>query len=142
MATGPAPTLPNGTGGWLQGEGNSAEPILFATNTANYGSYTTGSTVTTTELLSGLLSATLAGGAANLTLPTAALLDAAVPNAVAGLAFEFGVNSTTNTATIVGGTGVTTNATGAGSMAVAAAASARFRIVKTGDAAWSVYRVG
>ena len=142
---GPTPTLPNGTSGPQIGYGGPGIPIMrtFAVPPATY---TAAATVTTTELLTGLLSATLAGGAANLTLPTGTQLDAAFSNAVApaliGSSFDFGVNATTNTATLVGGTGVTTNAAGAGSMAVAAAASATFRLVKTGDATWNLYRVG
>lgn len=141
MATnGPAPTLPNGAGGFQVGDGNVSEPILGVMAISAIGSYTGSATVTTNELLSGLL--TYTGSGHTLTLPTAALIDAAVPNAVTGSYIEFGVNATTGTATLAGGTGITTNATGAGSLAVAANASARYRLVKTGTAAWNLYRIG
>jgi len=137
---GPSPTLPTSGGGQQLGDGNTTSPILGVMKTSAIGSYTGNATVTTAELLSGLLSYTGAGH--TLTLPTAALLDAAVPAAKVGSFIEFGVNATTGTATLAGGTGITTNATGAGSLAVAAAASARYRLVKTGTAAWNLYRVG
>jgi len=104
------------------------------------GSYTTTSTITTAAILSGLL--TYTGSGHTLTTPTGTQLDAAVPNAKVGSFIEFGVNATTGTATLDGGTGVTDNATGAGSLAVAANASARYRLVKTGTATWNLYRVG
>ena len=141
MATnGPAPTLPNGTGGYQVGNGAAGEPILGVMSISAIGSYTGNATVTTGELLSGLLSYTGAGH--TLTLPTGTLLDAAVPSAVTGSYIEFGVNATTGTATLAGGTGITTNATGAGSLLVTAATSARFRLVKTGTATWNLYRLG
>ena len=46
------------------------------------------------------------------------------------------------TARLAGGTGITDNAAGVGSLLVVAASSARFRLVKTGTAAWNLYRVG
>lgn len=140
---GPTPLLPNGTAGPQIGYGGPGIPNM-RTMAVPPATYTTTSTITVTELLGGLLSYTGAGH--TLTLPTAALLDAAFNNAVApaliGTSYDFGVNATTGTATLAGGTGVTTNAAGAGSMAVAAAASATFRLVKTGDATWNLYRVG
>lgn len=140
VSTGPTPTLANGTGGYQDGLGYAGEPIMGVMNITAIGSYTGAATVTAAELISGLLTYTGAGH--TLTLPTAALLDAAVPNAGVGSYFEFGVNATTGTATLAGGTGITTNATGVGSLLVTAASSARFRLVKTGTAAWNLYRVG
>ena len=140
---GPTPTLPNGTAGPQLGYGGPAIPNM-RTFVVPPATYTTTSTVTTAELLTGLLSYT--GSGHTLTLPTGTLIDAAFTNAVApslvGSSFDFGVNATTGTATIAGGTGVTTNASGAGSMLVTAATSATFRLVKTGDATWNLYRVG
>lgn len=139
-ANGPTPTLPISGYGQQNTDGNSSNPLMGTMTITAIGSYTGNATVTVNELLSGLLTYTGAGH--TLTLPTAALLDAALVNAKTGSFIEFGVNATTGTATLAGGTGITTNATGAGSLAVAANASARYRLVKTGTAAWNLYRVG
>lgn len=64
-------------------------------------------TVTAAELLGGLLIETKAG-AATLTLPTATLLNAALPGAAVGKSFEFYVRNTgNNTTTVAVGTGGT-----------------------------------
>ena len=68
-------------------------------------------TVTAADLLGGFILATKAG-AATLTLPTAALLNAAIPAAAVGRCFEFFVRNTgNNTYTMAVGTGGT-SATG------------------------------
>ncbi len=136
-ANGPTTAIAN-TSSYQVGLGDSEPNVGYMTITS-IGSYTGNATVTVTELLSGLLSYTGAGH--TLTLPTAALIDAALPSAKTGSFIEFGVNATTGTGTVAVGTGITATAT-AGSLAVAAAASARFRLVKTGTAAWNIYRVG
>lgn len=137
---GPSPTLPVAGAGQQIGDGNSSDPIMGTMAITAIGSYTGTATITTAELLSGLL--TYTGSGHTLTLPTATLLDAAVSNAKTGSFIEFGVNATTGTATLAGGTGITTNATGVGSLLVTTGTSARFRLVKTGTAAWNLYRVG
>ncbi len=64
-------------------------------------------TVTAADLLGGLILATKAG-AATLTLPTAALLNAAIPAPAVGRSFEFYVRNTgNNTYTMAAGTGGT-----------------------------------
>lgn len=69
--------------------------------------YTDTATVTAAELLGGLLIDTK-NGAATLTLPTAALLNAALQAPVAGRSFEFAVRNTgNNTCTVAVGTGGT-----------------------------------
>ena len=79
-----------------------------------------------------------------LTLPTAALIDAAVPSARVGSTFDLGVvNAAAATYTVAfsvtGSTGVSNG--GNGVVSLAAATSALFRFRKTGDAAWSVYKI-
>lgn len=75
-------------------------------------SYPDTATVTAAEVLGGYLIETKAG-AATLTLPTAALLNAAIPGPAVGLSFEFYVRNTGNNTTTVavgtGGTSVTGN---------------------------------
>ena len=140
---GPTPTLPNGTAGPQLGYGGPGIPMMrtFAIPPATY---TTTSTITAAQIIGGLLSYT--GTGHTLTTPTGTLLDAAFTNAVApplvGSSFDFGVNATTGTATLAGGTGVTDNASGVGSLLVTTGTSATFRLVKTGDATWNLYRVG
>lgn len=64
-------------------------------------------TVTAADLLGGLILATKAG-AATITLPTATLLNAAIPGAAVGKSFEFYVRNTgNNTYTVAVGTGGT-----------------------------------
>ncbi len=68
-------------------------------------------TVTVSDLLGGFILATKAG-AATITLPTAALLNAAIPAPAVGRSFEFFVRNTgNNTYTVAVGTGGT-SATG------------------------------
>jgi hypothetical protein len=123
---GTAPTLTN--------------PILASTTYMQQGAQTSkaaAATLTIAELLTGIIQYT--GAAASLTLPTGTLIDAGV---LAGLpvdrAFEFIViNTGTGAATLVAGTGLTL----VGSMAVAIATSARFRVRKTAANTFTVYRV-
>ncbi len=69
--------------------------------------YPDSATVTAAELLGGLLIETKAG-AATLTLPTAALLNASFPGAAVGKTVEFYVRNTgNNTTTVAVGTGGT-----------------------------------
>jgi len=139
---GPTPALPDGTSGVQVGYGSGSIPVM-GVQTVPPATFTTTSTITTTQLLTGLLSYT--GSGHTLTTPTGTQLDTLFGNAqslLIGSSFDFGVNATTGTATLAGGTGVTTNASGAGSMLVTDATSATFRLVKTGTATWNLYRVG
>ena len=133
--------LPNGSGGYQVGSGNVNEVILSysaapqtATNTA---------TLTAAQITGEMLVATPTANA-TLTLPTGALIDAAVPSARVGSTFDLGVvNAAAATYTVAfavsGVTGVTDG--GNGIVSLAAATSALFRFRKTGDAAWSVYKI-
>lgn len=79
--------------------------LVYQTVTAT--SYADSATVTTAELLGGLLIDTK-NGAETLTLPTAALVNAAVPGAAVGKSFVFYVRNTgNNTTTVAVGTGGT-----------------------------------
>lgn len=94
-------------------------------------------TVTIAQLLTGIIQYT--GGAANLTLPTGALIDAGL---LAGLpvdrAFDFSVvNTGSGAATLVTSTGLTL----VGSMVVTNGTSARFRVRKTAASTYTVYRL-
>lgn len=99
-------------------------------------SYADTATVTAAELLGGLLIDTK-NGAATLTLPTAALLNAAIPGPAVGTSFEFAVRNTgNNTATVAVGTGGT-SASG-NTLTVATVNTRLFLLRVTGVASESV----
>lgn len=114
---------------------------------------TTTVALTAAEVLSGILLCNQAGGAAaTYTMPTGTLLQAQInatmPNFVVGDTFELSfVNVSTVAAedvTIAGGVGTTAagNMTIPSNAAVGDAAYATFRFRKTGDNAFTFYRIG
>jgi len=127
--------LPNGTGGYQLGDGNLNEPILGVQSTPN--TYTTAVTLTVADLTNGLVICN-SGTARNLTLPTAAATDAAISSAKVGSSFDLALLSPGAAAgTIVAGTGWTLSGSGAGVIGQATV----FRAVRTGDAAYTLYRI-
>ena len=132
--------LPNGSGGYQIGAGNRTEPIMGAYAAPQTATAT--ATLTATQVVSGMLLANPSAVAAVYTLPTAALIDAAVPNATVGNTFDLNIiniGTGSGTVTLAMGTGVTDG--GNGVVAVAITSSADFRFRKTGDAAWTVYKI-
>jgi hypothetical protein len=128
--------LPNGAGGYQLGDGNVGEANLTVQGAPT--ALTAAATLTAAQLSNGLF--TYTGAAVNLTLPTVADLEAGIASAQkVNAAFEFGVINIggTNAATLVVGTGWTI----VGVAAVSANTSARFLARKTGDGAWTAYRV-
>ena len=128
--------LPNGSGGYQIGDGNLTE-ISFS-NLTIPTALTATATLTVDVLAAGIVIYTSAS-TGNLTLPTAALTVAAFSSAKVGSSFELALIATsTGVPTIVVGTGWSLASTsGAG----VASKSVLFRAVKTGDAAYSLYRV-
>jgi hypothetical protein len=128
--------LPNGSGGYQVGDGNLNTPV-FNTITVPTA-YTAAATLTAADLASGLVIYT-SSSTANLTLPTAAITDAAFSSAKVGSSFDVAlVTTSTGVPTIVVGTGWSLASTsGAG----VASKSVLYRAVKTGDAAYSLYRI-
>jgi hypothetical protein len=128
--------LSNGSGGYQVGDGNLNTPV-FSTITVPTA-YTATATLTAADLASGLIIYTSAS-TGNLTLPTAALTDAAFSSAKTGSAFDVALVATgAGVPTIVVGTGWSLASTsGAG----VASKSVLYRAVKTGDAAYSLYRI-
>ena len=128
--------LPNGSGGYQVGDGNLTQ-ISFSNLTVPTA-LTATATLTVNDLAAGLVIYTSAS-TGNLTLPTAALTDAAFSSAKVGSSFELALIATSSgVPTIVVGTGWSLASTsGAG----VASKSVLFRAVKTGDAAYSLYRV-
>jgi hypothetical protein len=130
--------LPNGSGGYQVGDGNLGEPLFFAQGAPT--ALTAGATATAAQLAGGLF--TFNGTAGNLVLPTVALWEAAYPSTgKVDAAFDFFVinidASGSDAITVAVGTGWTL--VGAG--AVSAGTSGHFRCRKTGDGAWTVYRI-
>lgn len=132
--------IPNGAGGYQVGAGNRAETTLgyaAAPQTA-----TATATLTAAQVVGGMLVANPSTSAATYTLPTAALIDAAVPNATIGSTFDlYLVNTGTSSGavTLATATGLTDG--GNAFVAVAVTSSAMFRFRKTADAAYTVYKV-
>ena len=128
--------LPNGAGGYQVGDGNLTE-ISF-TNFTVPAAYTATATLTVNDLAAGVVIYT-SSSTGNLTLPTATLTDAAFSSAKVGSSFDLALVATsTGVPTIAVGTGWSLASTsGAG----VASKSVLFRAVKTGDAAYSLYRI-
>jgi hypothetical protein len=127
--------LPNGAGGYQLGDGNLNE-VTFNVS-AIPTAYTAGVTLTTNDLAGGLVVYT-SSSTANLALPTAAVVDAAFSSAKINSAFDVSLIATsTGVPTITAGTGWTLVGVGTG----VASKSVLFRAVKTGDAAYTLYRI-
>lgn len=127
--------LPNGAGGYQVGDGNLSE-VQLNTQVAPVAK-TAAATLTAAELTGGII--TYTGAAVNLTLPAATDVDTLVSSAKVNSSFEVYIINTgaTNAATVVVGTGWTI----VGAAAVSAATSGHFLARKTGDGAWTLYRV-
>jgi hypothetical protein len=128
--------LPNGAGGYQINDGNVSEAVLFVQGAPT--SLTAAATATSAQLANGLF--VFNGTAGNLTLPTVALLEADISSAAkVDAAFDFIVINTdaADAITLVVGTGWTI----VGAAAVALSTSARFRARKTGEGAWTCYRI-
>jgi hypothetical protein len=93
-------------------------------------------TLTAAQLLAGLIVAS--GTPGTQTLPTVALLEAALGNAKVDSGFEVSlINTAGTTATVAAGTGWTL----VGLATAATNTSGRFRARKTGEGAWTLYRL-
>ena len=127
--------LPNGAGGYQLGDGNLTE-VTLGVQSAPVAK-TAAATLTAAEITSGII--TYTGAVANLTFPTVALTEALVTSAKDNSSFEVVIINigATNTVSVVGGTGWST----VGSLAIAAGVSGRFLARKTGDLAWTLYRI-
>lgn len=139
-ANGPAPVTPVAGGGIAFAGPNPLEPLLISQGAPV--AKTAAATLTAAELCAGII--TYNGAAANLTLPTVALLEALLPNVKQNDSFEFTVLDLGGAGrpTIVTSTGWTL----VGSMVnVAASVAARYLARKTNapgaTSAWTLYRV-
>ena len=140
--------LPNGSGGYQIGDGNTGE-ILFVAQPTPTSIAAGAATLTAAQLATRIILGSPGASAAAYTLPTAALTDAAFPSMPNNSSFDFTVinvdGSSSGVITMTTATGWTIGTSGSqGLMTVAATAgtSISFRARKTGDAAWSLYRIG
>lgn len=133
--------LPNGSGGYQVGVGNPAEAVLGALNAITAYAGATG-TIAVADLENGVFSVDSGStSAGTYSLAAASLVDDAVSSARVGSTFDFYCINLGDDA----GNDVTFSGTGwtfVGSAVVADGTSAHFRARKTGDAAWTCYRLG
>jgi len=133
--------LPNGAGGYQIGDGNLTEVDLTIQPAPI--SLTTGVTLTPAQLTNNIILGNPGTSAVSYQLPTCADLDALVSSAKPNSAFDFNVinvdGSSSGVITLTTNTGWTL----VGLMTVVATAGTAqmFRARKTGDAAWTLYRM-
>ena len=128
--------IPNGAGGYQYNDGNTGEALLFVQGAPT--ALTGAATITAAQLANGLF--TFDGTAGAMTLPTVALLEAEVSSAAkVNAAFTFAVVNidSTDAITVTSGTGWTL----VGTAAVSAGTSSQWLARKTGDGAWTAYRI-
>ena len=133
--------LPNGAGGYQVGAGNRSETVMGAM--AAPQTATTTATLTAAQIANQVLVATAGASAVTYTLPTGALIDAAVPNAIVGSTFDLSIvnlGTSSGTVTLAVSTGVTDG--GNALTAIPVVVSHLYRFRKTGDATYVVYRIG
>lgn len=130
--------FPQVGGGYQYTDGNLSE-VALGVQGAPGATTATSVTLTAAELTGGIYTSTNASAVA-ITLPTAALTDALLTNAKVNSAFELviiNLGSASGAVTMTAGTGWTL----VGSATVAISTSARYLARKTGDAAYTLYRV-
>ena len=131
--------LPNGAGGYQIGDGNLLEAQLTVQTIPT--TLTGDTTLTAEQVVIGLVVCKKASDATlTVTLPTAALLDAAITSAKVGSSFDLIIcnnndSGTSSTVPITTGTGITIF----GSVTVPRFGAYTYRFVKTGDAAYSAF---
>lgn len=131
--------FPSIGGGRQLGDGNTNEVVL-GTQGAPASGFASAATFTAAQLVTGILSATPGANPIAYTLPTVADLETLLVNAKIDSSIDFSLinlASATNVANITTNTGWTL----IGAVGVAAVSTGRFRARKTGDNAWSLYRI-
>lgn len=133
--------LPSVGGGEQIGDGNLNEPLIVSIAAPQTATAT--ASLSVAQLLGGILLGSPGSSAASYTLPTVAGLEAVLTNAKVGSSFDLSVinvdGSGSGVITLVTNTGWTL----VGLMTVVATAGTAqaFRARKTGDGAWSLYRI-
>jgi len=133
--------LPNGAGGYQIGDGNLNEPDLFIQPAPI--ALTTGVTLTTTQLINGIILGSPGASAVSYQLPTCASLDTDLSSAKPNSSFDFSVinvdGNTSGVITLTTNTGWTL--TGLMTVVATAGTAQAFRARKTGDGTWTLYRL-
>ena len=134
-------TISNIGGGSQIGDGNLNETVLNAIPAPVTAAGD--ATLSVAQLTNGIILGSPGTSAAAYTLPTCALLDAALGNAKVGSSFDFSVINVNGSSSGVITVTTSTGWTLVGLMTVVATAGTAqaFRARKTGDATWSLYRV-
>ena len=134
-------TISNIGGGSQIGDGNLNETVL--SNVPAPVTAAGDATLTVAQLTNGIILGSPSTSAAAYTLPTCALLDAALGNAKVGSAFDFSVINVNGSSSGVITLATATGWTLVGLMTVVATAGTAqaFRARKTGDATWTLYRI-
>jgi hypothetical protein len=128
-------------GGSQVGDGNLNETVL---NVVPAPLTAAGdATLSVAQLTNGIILGSPGSSAAAYTLPTCALLDAALGNAKVGSSFDFAVINVNGSGSGVITVTTSTGWTLVGLMTIVATAGTAqaFRARKTGDATWSLYRI-
>jgi len=131
--------LPNGAGGYQVGDGNLNEALMGVQSIP--ATLTGDTTLTGADMAVGLVVCQKASDATlTVTFATAAQLDAAIPSAKVGSCFDLTITNNNNTGAsstvpITTGSGITIY----GSVTVPRFGAYTYRLVKTGDAAWSAF---
>lgn len=126
--------LPNGAGGYQLGDGNLSEVNIGVQATPV--TKAAAATLTAAELTNGIV--VYSGATASITLPTVADLEVLVSSAKVSSFFDVSfINTGAGTLTIAVGTGWTL----VGTVTSATLTSGFWRARKTGDGAWSFYRI-
>jgi hypothetical protein len=126
--------LPQVGGGYQVTDGNVSEPVLLVQGAP--AAVSAAGTLTAAQLLSGIV--VCSGTPGTQTLPTVALLEAVLTNGKVDSGFEVSfVNTAGSTLTLAAGTGWTI----VGTLTAATVTSALFRARKTGDGAYTLYRI-
>jgi hypothetical protein len=121
-------------GGYQFTDGNVSEATMVIQGTP--ATATAAATLTVAQLLSGIVVCSSTPGTQ--TLPTVALLEATLTNSKVDAGFEVSfINTAGTTLTVATGTGWTI----VGTATAATVTSALFRARKTGDGAWTLYRI-
>lgn len=139
--------LPNGAGGYQVGDGNLGE-VSFFNSSAPVALTGASVTITAANLASGVCTMDSGGtSAGTYVFPTGALLDAAFPSLKVGSTFDCAFvnigDDAANDVTFTAGTGNTLvgNDVIQDALTKTSNTSGTFRFRKTGDAAYTIYRV-
>ena len=133
--------LPNGAGGQQLGDGDLLEAVMGVQTIPT--TLTADTTLTAAQVAVGLVVCKKASDATlTVTLPTAALLDAAITSAKVGSSFDLTIcndnnSGSSSTVPVTTGTGITV----VGSVTVGRHSAHTYRFVKTGDAAYSAFLI-